>query len=103
MALRVALVGGPMYDGLYSLLPTDADVVVHADHPTLNRAVAELLAAGERIDVVSTHSKYAPSQAQWLTPLDPVARRVATSLPGPSTCAPTTARCCACLATSTCA
>ena len=71
MVLRVALVGGPMYDGLYSLLPTDADVVVHADHPTLNRAVAELLAAGERIDVVSTHSKYAPSQAQWLTPLDP--------------------------------
>ena len=71
MALRVALVGGPMYDGLYSLLPADADVVVHADHPTLNRAVAELLAAGERIDVMSTHSKYAPSQARWLTPLDP--------------------------------
>ena len=71
MALRVALVGGPMYDGLYSLLPPDADVVVHADHPTLNRAVAELLAAGERIDVMSTHSKYAPSQAQWLTRLDP--------------------------------
>jgi multiple sugar transport system substrate-binding protein len=71
MALRVALVGGPMYDGLYSLLPRDAEVVVHADHPTLNRAVAELLAAGERIDLLSTHSKYAPSQAQWLTPLDP--------------------------------
>ena len=71
MALRVALVGGPMYDGLYSLLPSDADVVVHADHPTLNQAVAELLAAGERIDLLSTHSKYAPSQAQWLTPLDP--------------------------------
>ncbi len=26
--------------------------------------------AGERIDVLATHSKYAPSQAQWLRPLD---------------------------------
>lgn len=71
MALRVALVGGPMYDGLYSMLPADAEIVAHADHPTLNRTVAELLAAGERIDVLSTHSKYAPSQAAWLQPLNP--------------------------------
>ncbi len=70
-ALRVALVGGPMYDGLYRLLDgTHVEVVVHADHPTLNRRVAELLAAGQRIDVLSTHSKYAPSQARWLRPLD---------------------------------
>lgn len=69
--LRVALVGGPMYDHLYSLLdPGEVEVVVHADHPTLNREVAALLAAGERLDVVSTHSKYAPSQAQWLHSLD---------------------------------
>lgn len=59
-----------MYDGLYARLPKDAEVVVHADHPTLNRTVAELLAAGERIDVLSTHSKYAPSQQRWLRPLD---------------------------------
>ena len=59
-----------MYDGLYRFLPDDIEVVVHADHPTLNRSVAELLAAGERVDVVSTHSKYAPSQAGWLRPLD---------------------------------
>jgi len=73
VTLRVALVGGPMYDGLYALLDgDDVDVVVHEDHPTLNRAVAKLLAAGERIDVLSTHSKYAPSQAQWLQPLDGV-------------------------------
>lgn len=72
MGLRVALVGGPMYDGLYSLLPDDADVVVHADHPTLNRRVAELLGSGERIDVLSTHSKYAPSQQRWLRPLDEI-------------------------------
>lgn len=74
MALRVALVGGPMYDHLYTLLERadvpDTEVVVHADHPTLNRQVAEMLASGERIDVLATHSKYAPSQAQWLRPLD---------------------------------
>lgn len=68
--LRVALVGGPMYDGLYRILDgLDVEVVVHADHPTLNRRVAELLRRGERIDVLSTHSKYAPSQAEWLRPL----------------------------------
>jgi multiple sugar transport system substrate-binding protein len=70
MALRVALVGGPMYDALYRVLGDEVEIVVHADHPTLNRRVAELLDAGERIDVLSTHSKYAPSQAQWLCPLD---------------------------------
>ena len=60
-----------MYDGLYRLLDgLDVEVAVHADHPTLNRAVAERLGRGERIDVLSTHSKYAPSQARWLRPLD---------------------------------
>jgi multiple sugar transport system substrate-binding protein len=68
--LRVALVGGPMYDGLYDLIADDVEVVVHADHPTLNREVAARLAAGERLDVISTHGKYAPSQAAWLLPLD---------------------------------
>jgi multiple sugar transport system substrate-binding protein len=69
--LRVALVGGPMYDHLYRAFPPGGvEVVVHADHPTLNREVARMLAAGERIDVCATHSKYAPSQAQWLRPLD---------------------------------
>ena len=66
----MALVGGPMYDDLYALLPGDVDVVVHEDHPTLNRRVAALLRAGERIDLLSTHSKYAPSQARWLSPLN---------------------------------
>jgi multiple sugar transport system substrate-binding protein len=70
VTLRVALVGGPMYDHLYSLLDgEDVEIVVHEDHPTLNRRIAELLSAGERIDVLSTHSKYAPSQASWLRPL----------------------------------
>lgn len=71
MTLRVALVGGPMYDGLYDLLdPAEVEVVVHADHPTLNATVADLLGRGERLDLLCTHSKYAPSQAQWLLPLD---------------------------------
>jgi multiple sugar transport system substrate-binding protein len=68
--LRVALVGGPMYDSLYETFIDDVEVVVHADHPTLNRRVAEMLAAGERIDVLSTHGKYAPSQSRWLHPLN---------------------------------
>ena len=71
--LRVALVGGPMYDHLYTLLDLAlVEVVVHADHPTLNREVVARLSAGERLDVIATHSKYAPSQAQWLRPLDGV-------------------------------
>ncbi len=70
MTLQAALVGGPMYDGLYGLLGDDVDVVVHEDHPTLNRTVAGMLDGGERIDVLSTHSKYAPSQAERLRPLD---------------------------------
>jgi len=71
--LRLALVAGPMYDHLYSFfdeLGVDVEVVVHADHPTLNREVATRLAAGERLDLVSTHGKYAPAQARWLLPLD---------------------------------
>jgi multiple sugar transport system substrate-binding protein len=60
-----------MYDHLYEIFePGEVDVVVHADHPTLNRSVAELLTAGQRIDLLATHSKYAPSQAAWLRPLD---------------------------------
>jgi multiple sugar transport system substrate-binding protein len=61
-----------MYDHLLPALGDDVDVVVHADHPTLNRDVAERLGRGERIDVLSTHAKYAPSQRRWLTPLDGV-------------------------------
>jgi multiple sugar transport system substrate-binding protein len=78
--LRVALVGGPMYDHLYTVFADhgiEVEVVVHADHPTLNRRVAELLHAGERIDILATHSKYAPSQAQWLRPLDELIDRAA--------------------------
>ena len=62
-----------MYDGLYRLLEgEDVEIVLQDDHPTLNRRAAERLARGERIDLLSTHSKYAPSQAAWLRPLDDV-------------------------------
>jgi hypothetical protein len=60
-----------MYDDLYQQM-ADVEVVIHADHPTLNRAVHQLLADGERLDLISTHGKYAPSQAHWLHPLDDV-------------------------------
>jgi multiple sugar transport system substrate-binding protein len=74
MTLRLALVGGPMYDHLYKdcdgFASGEVEVVIHADHPTLNRQVAAWLAAGERLDVIATHAKYAPSQAAWLRPLD---------------------------------
>lgn len=70
MSLRVALVGGPMYDELYESFSDDVEIVVHADHPTLNRQVAALVDAGERLDLISTHGKYAPSQSRWLHPLD---------------------------------
>jgi multiple sugar transport system substrate-binding protein len=60
-----------MYDHLLDAFPADeVEIVVHADHPALNRRVAELLGAGERLDLISTHSKYAPSQTAWLRPLD---------------------------------
>jgi multiple sugar transport system substrate-binding protein len=69
--LRLALVAGPMYDHLYDVFDRDdVEVIVHADHPTLNRSVADLLSRGERIDVLATHSKYVPSQSDWLLPLD---------------------------------
>jgi multiple sugar transport system substrate-binding protein len=73
MKLRLALVGGPMYDPVYRLLDerrADVEIAVHADHPTLNRRVAEILGGGGRLDLISTHAKYAPSQAAWLRPLD---------------------------------
>ena len=73
--LRVALISGPAYDPLYACLPafTEAtgvqvDMAFTGDHPTLNRHLAAL---GEvPYDLVSTHTKYAPSQLGFLAPLD---------------------------------
>src|SRR5215217_7308166 len=76
--LRVLLVGGPMYDPLYSRLSefeeqegVTVELVASLPHPELNDRVKEEFGSGEAsYDLISTHVKYAPSQAQWLTPLD---------------------------------
>jgi multiple sugar transport system substrate-binding protein len=67
-----------MYDPLYERIPAferesglAVEVVVQAPHPELNAWVDRAFTAGDPdIDLLSTHTKYAPSQAQWLAPLD---------------------------------
>lgn len=80
--MRVLLVGGPMYDPLYARIPEfgeragiEVERVVSRDHPDLNERISAEFGRGEAdYDLVSTHTKYAPSQKQWLTPLDEVLR-----------------------------
>src|SRR5918992_29369 len=87
--VRAALVGGPMYDPLYAALPEferesglTVDVVAQLPHPELNAFVKDAFTAGHAdIDLLSTHTKYAPSQAQWLTPIiDEVPRELVADL-----------------------
>src|SRR5260370_41307795 len=73
--LQVALISGPAYDRLYDCLPafTEAtgikvNVAFRGDHPALNHHLASLIEVP--YDLVSTHTKYAPSQLQFLAPLD---------------------------------
>jgi multiple sugar transport system substrate-binding protein len=73
--LQIALISGPAYDALYSCIGefaretgVEVDVAFRGDHPSLNRHLADL---GEiPYDLVSTHTKYAPSQLRFLSPLD---------------------------------
>ncbi|MCE5308716.1 MAG: extracellular solute-binding protein [Acidobacteriales bacterium] len=77
--LRVALVGGPMYDHLYETIPAwekasgyEVEIAVKLPHPALNeRLRSEFESGALRYDLISTHTKYAPSQADFLLPLDP--------------------------------
>ena len=77
-SLRILLVGGPMYDPLYKRLAEfeeqegiDVEAVVAPTHPDLNERIEEEFDSGAAsYDLISTHTKYAPSQRQWLTPLD---------------------------------
>ena len=77
-SLRVLLVGGPMYDPLYSRLAEfeereglRVETVVTPTHPDLNERIeVEFESGATSYDLISTHTKYAPSQRQWLTPLD---------------------------------
>jgi multiple sugar transport system substrate-binding protein len=76
--LKVLLVGGPMYDPLYTRLgefqereSLEVETVVAPTHPDLNEQIeAEFASGAAAYDLISTHTKYAPSQIQWLTPLD---------------------------------
>jgi multiple sugar transport system substrate-binding protein len=69
-----------MYDPLYDAIPdftretgVAVEVVVRLPHPELNAWVSSSFAGGNPgIDLLSTHTKYAPSQAQWLSPIDDV-------------------------------
>jgi len=77
--VRAALVGGPMYDPLYDAIAAfeqqaqvRVDIVAQLPHPELNAFVAHAFASGEPLDLISTHTKYAPSQAASLSPLDEV-------------------------------
>ncbi len=72
--VRVALVGGPMYDPLYAGIPAferetglRVEIVAQMPHPELNAFVKSSFSSGDAdIDLLSTHTKYAPSQAHWL-------------------------------------
>ncbi len=76
--IRTLLVGGPMYDRLYDRLPAferltgyRVEVVARLPHPELNARVVRDFSLGRPdIDLLSTHTKYAPSQVRWLLPLD---------------------------------
>ena len=75
--MRIALVGGPMYDPLYDEIAAfrhdaglDVEIVARLPHPALNRFIKSSFEGGDALDLISTHTKYAPSQAPWLSPLD---------------------------------
>jgi multiple sugar transport system substrate-binding protein len=92
--VKAVLVGGPMYDGLYETLPAferqsglRVEVIARLPHPELNAWVKRAFSAGDAdVDLLSTHTKYAPSQAQWLQPLDGLldAGALRDLLPGPA-------------------
>jgi multiple sugar transport system substrate-binding protein len=64
-----------MYDGLYASISAsvesagiDLQVMFRGDHPAINAFLSSPAAA--QCDLVSTHTKYAPSQSRLLAPLD---------------------------------
>jgi multiple sugar transport system substrate-binding protein len=76
--LHLALICGPQYDGLLELLPAfeqqtgyQLQVDVRLPHVELNERMANDLGAEPGCyDLISTHTKYSPSQAEHLMPLD---------------------------------
>jgi multiple sugar transport system substrate-binding protein len=68
-----------MYNSLYAAIAeferaanVRVEVVAQLPHPELNAFVKDAFESGARLDIISTHTKYAPSQAQWLSGLDEV-------------------------------
>ena len=77
MPVKTAFISGGIYDPLYASLDAfhrqtgiTVEVAFSGDHPTLNHHLAAL--PDVPYDLVSTHSKYAPSQLGFLAPLDPL-------------------------------
>ena len=78
--VTVALVGGPMYDPLYETIPAfeqasglRVTIIRQLPHPELNAFVKRTFDAGApAVDLLSTHTKYAPSQAPGLASLERV-------------------------------
>ena len=76
--LHLALIGGPQYNGLLKLLPAfeqQTGYRLHVDvrlpHVELNdRMAKDLGTENGYYDLISTHTKYCPSQAEHLRPLD---------------------------------
>ncbi|MGB3305868.1 MAG: sugar ABC transporter substrate-binding protein [Thermomicrobiales bacterium] len=76
--LRVALIDGPTYAPLYDVIPVftaqtgiEVEIVARLPHAPLNALVqAEMDGDALPFDLISTHIKYAPSQAEALLPLD---------------------------------
>jgi multiple sugar transport system substrate-binding protein len=76
--LHLALISGPQYDGLLEFLPAfeqQTGYRLHVDvrlpHVELNERMAKDLGTENgRYDLISTHTKYCPSQAEHLRPLD---------------------------------
>lgn len=80
--LQVALISGPAYDPLYVCLPEftettgiKVNVAYSGDHPAINHHLASLTEVS--YDLVSTHTKYAPSQVSFLAPLNDLIDRAA--------------------------
>jgi multiple sugar transport system substrate-binding protein len=76
--VRAVLIGGPMYDPLYDAIPRferetghTVEIVEQLRHPELNAYIRRAFnGTAPDIDLLSTHTKYAPSQARWLRSLD---------------------------------
>jgi multiple sugar transport system substrate-binding protein len=82
--LDVALISGPAYDPLYGRIgeferATGVPVRIRyrGTHPELNAHLASL--DDPPYDLVSTHTKYAPSQTRFLSPLDEFAETLETA------------------------